>query len=50
MKKDKHQKVAYAMRRMSVAIDRLIVTKDEKYKKWVMVWARRAGVRRFVNY
>ena len=44
-KKDKHQRAAYAMRRMSVAIDRLIVTKDEKHKKWVMAWARRAGVR-----
>ena len=42
--KTKHQKIAYAMRRMSLAVDRLIVTKDEKHKKWVTAWARRARI------
>lgn len=43
--RSKHQKTAYALRRMSQAVDRLIVTKDEKYRKWINAWARRAGVR-----
>lgn len=45
MKRTQYQKTAYALHRMSISADRLIVTKDEKYKKWVIVWARRAGVR-----
>jgi hypothetical protein len=40
----KHQKTAYAFRRMSLAVDRLIVTKDERHKKWVTAWARRAMI------
>lgn len=43
--KTKHQKTAYALARMSKAVDKLIVTKDPKYRKWITAWGRVAGVR-----
>lgn len=49
MKRDRHQRAAYAMRRMSQAVDRGIVTMDQgkkaKANRWAAAWARAAGIR-----
>lgn len=39
MKKDKHQKIAYALRRLSVAVDRIILAKTLEEKKRAQAWA-----------
>jgi len=48
MRRDKHQRQAYAMRRMSRAVDRAILTGDPIRKanaaRWAAVWRRRAGL------
>jgi hypothetical protein len=48
MKLTQHQRKAYALRRMSLAVDRQIVAsfEDEKSKagRWVSAWARFAGL------
>jgi len=49
MKRDRHQRTAYAMRRMSKAVDRSIVTQDEAVKakaaRWAAAWGRASGIR-----
>jgi len=42
--KTESQKVAYALRRMSKAVDRVIVSKAPR-GAWVTAWARRAKVK-----
>lgn len=46
MKKTEHQRRAYALRRLSRAVDRSIVSTDEheklQAKKWATLWARKA--------
>ena len=46
MRRDKHQRQAYALRRLSKAVDRAIVatSKEEKAraKKWTEAWNRAA--------
>lgn len=53
IRKDKHQRKAYALRRMSLAVDRLIVSKSgyDKHRasRWVLAWACLAGVERAAN-
>jgi hypothetical protein len=48
MKRDRHQRTAYALRRMSTAVDRGIVTTDPNDKaiaaRWASAWARAAGI------
>jgi len=40
------QKRVYAARRMSLAVDRVIVRRDPvRAAKWVTAWARAAGLR-----
>lgn len=49
MKRDKYQRRAYAARRMSLAVDRLIRASNQakaNAKKWVNAWASSAGIRR----
>lgn len=45
--RDAHQRKAYAMRRMSAAVDRVIVGRGDtdKARRWVRAWAWHAGVR-----
>jgi hypothetical protein len=47
MRRDKHQRKAYALRRLSKAVDRSINAKsdDEKAmaKKWAQAWGRNAN-------
>ena len=49
MKKSKHQRQAYALRRTSFAMDRVILalSQDEKKQgaKWAELWALAAGIR-----
>lgn len=46
MKRDQWQRRAYAWRRMSLAVDRVILKRDpERASRWVNVWAVAAGVR-----
>jgi hypothetical protein len=45
MKRDRYQRRAAALRRMSLAMDRVIRdSADESAKRWAMAWARYAGV------
>jgi hypothetical protein len=50
MRKDRYQRKAYAMRRMSLAVDRVIVARldSDKHRasRWVRAWASVAGVER----
>lgn len=43
MKRTEYQKRAYARRRLSIAVDRIIVTGNGK--EWVNAWARRAKMK-----
>jgi len=43
MKRTEHQKRAYAWRRLSIAVDRIIVTGNGK--EWANVWAKRAKIK-----
>lgn len=47
-RRDIHQRRAYAARRLSLAVDRIIVAASkpdrDKVKLWANVWARRAGM------
>lgn len=49
MKRDRHQRVSYALRRMSLAVDRNIVATDQDGKaiaaRWATAWAKIAGIR-----
>ncbi len=49
MKRDKYQKQAYAMRRASAAVDRVITAIDEKTtqkaKRWAELWGMKANYR-----
>lgn len=46
MKRDKHQRIAYAWRRLSKAVDRAVIAKTEldknQAKKWAKLWAKAA--------
>ncbi|WP_176318012.1 hypothetical protein [Burkholderia vietnamiensis] len=48
MRRDTHQRRAYALRRMSKAVDRVICGRTESDKarasRWAVAWARVAGV------
>lgn len=43
----RRQRVAYALRRMSLAVDRIIRREGDPVKnaRWAKAWARKAGVR-----
>lgn len=41
--KTKYERTAYALRRMSKAVDRVIVSKEGE--AWVNAWAKRAKVK-----
>ena len=48
MRKNQHQRKAYALRRMSRAVDRQIVASPadkQRLAKWVRAWAKVAGIR-----
>ena len=48
MRRDKNQRRAYALARLSKAVDRAILAKSdqakEPAKKWAAAWARAAGI------
>ena len=45
MPRDQHQRRAYALRRMSKAVDRAIVKRNpERARRWVNAWAIAAGL------
>lgn len=46
MKRDRYQRKAYAMRRLSMACDRAIlhIGDPEKTRRWAFAWARAAGL------
>lgn len=43
----RRQRVAYALRRMSIAVDRIIRKEGDPVRnaQWVKAWARKAGVK-----
>lgn len=43
-RRDKHQRTAYALRRLSVAVDRVIVAKTPEDKQRAMAWAKAWGI------
>jgi hypothetical protein len=49
MKKDKHQRIAYALRRASLAVDRVIRADSAEQKtrlsKWATAWGRIAKLK-----
>ena len=51
MRRDKHQRKAYALARLSKAVDRAITAKSDqtkaKAKQWAEIWAKAAGASRF---
>jgi len=53
MKRDINQQRAYAMRRMTLAVDRVMLAttkaEQERLKRWVQVWAIRGGMRKEVT-
>ncbi|KIA79983.1 hypothetical protein QR66_12925 [Chromobacterium piscinae] len=53
MKRDIYQRRAYALHRMSLAVDRVIRATDpaekERLKHWVQAWAIRGGMRKEVT-
>lgn len=53
MKRDTHQRRAYALHRMTIAVDRVIratnPTEQERLKHWVQAWAVRGGMRKEVT-
>jgi hypothetical protein len=46
MKRTKEQRTAYALRRLSKAVDRHLIHPSEQTRKWINAWAWWAGVRR----
>lgn len=48
MRKTIFERQAYALRRLSRAVDRVILATDEKVKdqakKWAAVWSKKAGL------
>jgi len=52
-KRDKYQRQAYALRRMSKAVDRVILAtspaEQERLKHWVQAWAITGGLRKQVT-
>lgn len=50
MRRDKHQRQAYALRRLSKAVDRTITAKSDQLKvtarRWAELWAKAAGVKK----
>lgn len=53
MKRDIQQRRAYAMHRMTLAVDRVLQTtnpaEQERLKRWVQAWAIRGGMRKEVT-
>lgn len=51
MKRDRYQRRSYAMRRMSIAVDRMIRAKEkpekEKAAAWAAAWGAASGITRF---
>lgn len=45
MKKDKHQRIAYAISRLTIAVARAIEATSEHEKERAMAWARLWGAR-----
>lgn len=45
MRRDKHQKTAYAVRRLSIAVERVMSAKSEKEKERALSWAKAWGTR-----
>ncbi|GHU37260.1 hypothetical protein AGMMS50256_34980 [Betaproteobacteria bacterium] len=47
MRRDRYQRQAYALRRMSKAVERVVLTKDAEVKaraaRWAEIWRWRAG-------
>ncbi|GHU34808.1 hypothetical protein AGMMS50256_28980 [Betaproteobacteria bacterium] len=47
MKRDRYQRQAYALRRMSKAVERVVLSKDAEVKtraaRWAEIWRWRAG-------
>ena len=47
--KDPRQRQLYAMRRMSLAVDRMIIAKDkvqkDQAKRWAAAWGTASGIR-----
>lgn len=54
MKRDIHQRRAYALRRMSLAVDRMIratnPAEQQRLKDWVQAWAVRGGMHKEVTH
>lgn len=53
MQRDFHQRRAYALRRMTLAVDRVIratnPAEQDRLKRWVQAWAVRGGIRKEVT-
>ena len=53
MRRDKYQRQAYALRRMSKAVDRMILATSpaerERLKQWIQAWAIIGGLRKEVT-
>jgi hypothetical protein len=50
MKRTRFQRKAYAARRMSLAVDRVIRSENPAAARmWVNAWAAAAGIRRYVQ-
>lgn len=49
MKRNKNQRTAYAMNRLSKAVDRVITAKSQQEKamgrQWAALWAKAAGIK-----
>lgn len=45
MRRDKYQRIAYAIRRLSIAVDRVMLAKSEKEKQQALSWAKAWGAR-----
>jgi hypothetical protein len=50
MRRDKDERTAYALRRLSKAVDRAITAKSDQAKasarRWAELWAKAAGIKR----
>ncbi|MET3119832.1 hypothetical protein AAKU64_004079 [Undibacterium sp. GrIS 1.8] len=45
MKKNQYERIAYSVRRLNTAVDRIIVAKTPEEKRRAQAWARAWGVR-----
>jgi len=50
MRRDKEERKAYALRRLSKAVDRVITAKSDQVdvtaRRWAELWAKAAGLKR----